>query len=208
MERNGGATMMFGTPVPLDEVIRVLSSRGTGMAARKRELEMTSGVFYYNHDRLIMPLVRLARQGEVNKGSQLMTTSKKVTMYGIVVVGTIREGFLIPEHNKAGYQATAFEPNVFARPQRPSFLMLHRQVNEKFKEHLKCVITPAYFAAVQRVTPGAPVPKFLVQEASRSRAATTTQGSSSRASPSCKQGGKRKKRASSEVEPLPAKGVG
>ena len=64
-----------------------------------------TGVFYYNHGRLIVPLAKLPKQTESNTGSIMMTTMKKLTIYGHCIVGVVREGFLTPAHNKAGYVA-------------------------------------------------------------------------------------------------------
>lgn len=103
-----GADVRFGMIAGLDEVYKALSTKGKlqpHVQALKTRLDSYKGVFYYNHDRLIMPLERLPKQAEANKGNQMMTAHKRITVYGTVLVGVCREGFLIPEHNKAGYKA-------------------------------------------------------------------------------------------------------
>ena len=55
----------------------------------------------------------------------MMTTEKRLTLFGTAVLGVCREGFLTPEHNKTRYAAKAYEPNIYARPQLPSFQQLH-----------------------------------------------------------------------------------
>lgn len=142
-----GATVRFGTTTKLAEVIEILSAK-KGFAKEKREIEGYTGVFYYNHDRMIMPLVRLPKQNERSTGNQMMTTEKNLTLFGTGVVGVCREGFLLPEHNKSGYEAKSYDPSVYAKPNRPSFQDLHKiQVNDFFKRHLKEVMMPAYQAA-------------------------------------------------------------
>ena len=143
-----GAEVRFGTKYSIDEVYRVLSGRRHEDIERKSEINAYSGVFYYNHDRLIMALEQLPKQLEASRGNKMMTTEKSLTVFGTVVVGVCREGFLTPEHNKAGYEAKSYKPNVFAQPQRPSFQDLHKkQVNDFFKTHLAEVMTPAFVAA-------------------------------------------------------------
>ena len=155
-ERTYGAKARFGTMEPLDEILKVLSARGGGnrngvLKQQKDDIEKYTGVFYYNHDRMIMALERLPKQVDSNTGSIMMTTEKKLTIYGIGIVGVCREGFLTPEHNKAGYEAKSYEPSVFAKPSRPSFQDLHKvQINDFLKKHLKEVMTPAFQAAKQR----------------------------------------------------------
>ena len=154
-EKAYGSKVVFGTVEPLQEIISTLSARvgGDVVAAKKRYLQGYTGVFYYNHDRLILPLMLLPKQKEASKGNKMMTTEKRLTIYGTSVVGVCREGFLTPEHNKAGYeasslmprvysptlpltltltltltQARSFEPSMYARPQRPSFQELHCKV--------------------------------------------------------------------------------
>jgi hypothetical protein len=159
----GVKDVRFGTADHLVDVIRVLKARGVSksqslshedlyLSRRKREIERDTGVFYYNHDRMIMSLVRLPKQKEGSIGNKMMTTEKKLTLYGIGVVGVCREGFLTPEHSKDGYEAKSYEPSVYARPNRPSFQDVHKvQMNEFFKRHLREVLTPAYHAANQRL---------------------------------------------------------
>eukprot|EP00966_Prymnesium_polylepis_P098450 2279709-Prymnesium_polylepis.1 len=49
-----------------------------------------------------MPLQLLPEQIKVNEGNEMRSTRKRLVKYGGTVVGYCREGFLIPEHNKAG----------------------------------------------------------------------------------------------------------
>ena len=139
-----GASVAFGTSEPLEDIWRVFAAKGSKpeVAERKRILEQLSGVFYYNHDRLIMPCERLKRQTEGHSGNKMLTTEKRLKDFGSAMIGVCREGFLVPEHNKAGYEAKAYEPSVFARPHRKGFADLHARVNEHLKEHLKTVISP------------------------------------------------------------------
>ena len=158
--RLGPASVRFGTSAPLEELIRTFSMRaGSGqqnheLNERKRALEAYTGVFYYNHDRLILPLVRLPKQNEAYIGLKMLTTEKRLTLFGTAIVGVCCERFLVPEHNKAGYEAKSFEPNVYAlgRHSLPSFEDLHkRTVNEHFKTHLREVLAPAYHTARLRM---------------------------------------------------------
>ena len=148
-----GAMVRFGTTAPLDEIIEVLSRHRSTPEQRRRKqaLQEYTGVFYYNHGRMTMALEKLPKQVELSQGNSMQTTEKKINNHGIAIVGVCREGFLTPEHNKAGYEAKTYQPNVFARPGRPSFQDLHKvQVNNFLKKHLKEVIGPAYAAAKQR----------------------------------------------------------
>ena len=154
-----GSSTRFGTGQPLEELIDLLSMGGKGDSKeriaksreqatkdQKREIRGYTGIFYYNHDRLI-ELMKLPKQIEATTGSKMLTTEKHLTTYGSAIIGVCREGFLTPEHNKTRYAAKSYEPNVFAKPQLPSFKDLHYQVNDHLKKHLKAVIAPAYWEA-------------------------------------------------------------
>jgi hypothetical protein len=124
-----------------------------------------------------MPLERLPKQREAHTGNKMLTTEKNLTVFGLSIVGVCREGFLVPEHNKAGYEAKAYEPSVFARPNRPSFQDLHcGKVNDFFKLHLKEVMAPEYHRAkaavhMQRAQAANPNPVTLRSDAAASAAA-------------------------------------
>jgi len=164
-----GSSTRFGTSRPLRELIGIFSSKSREQATRdqKREVHGYTGVFYYNHDRLI-ELMRLPKQNEATTGSKMLTTEKHLTTFGSAIIGVCREGFLTPEHNKNRYAAKSYEPNVFAKPQLPSFKDLHYQVNDHLKKHLKAVIAPAYWEAK-----GGAKPTKASPTASTSRSAAT-----------------------------------
>ena len=66
-----GSTTHFGTSRPLEEIITIISSKGHTDAAtkeQKRQIHGDTGVFYYNHDRLI-ELMKLPKQNEAYTGS-------------------------------------------------------------------------------------------------------------------------------------------
>ena len=126
-----GARIRFGTTVPMRQLINVFSTKGGGDETRKakRRLDAYSGVFYYNHSRLILPLVRAPKQCSAGEGSSMMTTTKRITLYGIGLVGVVCEGFLMPTHNKSDYAHPPRDPSSFSQPASlPSWEELHRRV--------------------------------------------------------------------------------
>jgi hypothetical protein len=158
-DKASGAEVRFGTALDMGDLIALFSAKrhdhrrlgldsDEALAQRKAEVRGYTGVFYYNHGRLIMPCERLPKQAEVERGNKMMTTEKRLSLYGTGVIGVCREGFLTPEHNKAGYEAKSYEPSVYARPGRPSFQDLHKkQVNDFLKDFLREALGPAYHAA-------------------------------------------------------------
>ena len=82
-----GSSTRFGTSRPLEELIDVLSlgqkgdseerrakSREQGTKDQKRDIRGYTGVFYYNHDRLI-ELMKLPKQNEATTGSNPRRTA-------------------------------------------------------------------------------------------------------------------------------------
>lgn len=45
---------------------------------------------------------KLPKQFEKDTGGHMNTSEKTLTQYGIATLAVVREGFLTPEHNKAG----------------------------------------------------------------------------------------------------------
>ena len=82
-----GASVRFGFREDLEEIISVLEKRKAPeqakLAARKSEIEAYTGVFYYNHHRLIMALQRLPKQNSGHTGGSLNTVKIKITKQGI-----------------------------------------------------------------------------------------------------------------------------
>ena len=189
-----GASVRFGMCVSIRELMDTFSSKSTSkqnrtqlnateLRARKLELEGYSGVFYYNHHRLIIPLEPTNKQ-RGPRGAVMLTTEKRIVMYGQGLIGVCREGWLMPAHNKSGYSNEESKPSAFAaggvmRPnapegRRPEFKELAAVMDKKLQEHLKAVILPKYHAALGERN---------AADGSRSAAAAKPTGSSSAAAP-------------------------
>ena len=148
-----GASIRFGLRVPLRELHSVFTSkhvRGSDRAAlqeRKAELQDYTGVFYYNHGRLIRPLERTHQQLQsLHSGNILLTAEKKVTLFGIGTIGVCREGWLLPTHSKSEYAMRPVHPSAFYRggTERPDYPQLQKVVDKKLIEFLSTVIAPRY----------------------------------------------------------------
>ena len=201
-----GASVRFGMCVSIRELMDTFSSKSTSkqnrtqlnateLRARKLELEGYSGIFYYNHHRLIIPLEPTHKQ-RGPRGAVMLTTEKRIVMYGQGLIGVCREGWLMPAHNKSGYSNEESKPSAFAaggvmRPNAPEgrrveFKDLAAVIDKKLQEHLKAVILPKYHAALgeRNATDG-----------SRSAAAVKPTGSSSAAAPAAGLAGRKRKGA-------------
>ena len=164
-----GASIRFGLRVPLRELHSIFTSkhvRGldrTVLQERKAELQDYTGVFYYNHGRLIRPLERTHQQLQsLHSGNIMLTAEKKVTLFGIGTIGVCREGWLLPTHSKSEYAMRPVHPSAFYRggTERPDYPQLQKVVDKKLIEFLSTVIAPRY-KVITASQKGMSYPKLL-----------------------------------------------
>ena len=134
MRPQSRATFCFGYPVPLK---RLGNAFGSPLAAEKKEasqLDALSGVYYYHHDRLVVPLFPTSLQRKRISGPS--TTTVKIVQLGRGLVGVCRENFLKHPPNLSG--------STHGAPQagHESFESLTLIISKRMGVYLSSIVAP------------------------------------------------------------------